>query len=183
MKSAINDLVSMRDVESLLELLNESEDGIEQLEVAEGLAQLGDRRGLEYLLIARESEDEEISQYADEILDSPNVKRMRDEMEAEERAAHQKRLDAAKIRLQKGKKVYLNRVIYLPASDILQEDLSGSGFHIRDLDEAGLEGWEVVHILPRRRQLLVGSVDDHFVGAYVFLKKELTPDEIAEAGN
>ena len=48
------------------------------------------------------------------------------------------------------------------------------------LEEHGLEGWEIVHVLPSRRALLVGSVDDHFTGAYFLLKKEVLPTESTE---
>jgi hypothetical protein len=43
-----------------------------------------------------------------------------------------------------------------------------------------LEGWEVIEMLPSRRALLVGSIDDHFTGAYFLLKKEFLPGESAE---
>ena len=41
--------------------------------------------------------------------------------------------------------------------------------------EADLAG-----IDPTRRALLVGSVDDHFTGAYFLLKKEVLPNESAD---
>ncbi len=180
MSSSINGLVSMHDIQGLFEVLNESEDWMEQMDAAEGLVKLGDRRGLEYLMIASQSEEREVCQAAEEILQSPDVQGMREQIEAEARYAHQKHLETARLRLQKGKKVFLHKVIYLPADEVLREDLTGEGFHIPDLDDAGLEGWEVVNILPRRRQLLVGSVDDHFTGAYVFLKKEVGLDDVDE---
>jgi hypothetical protein len=62
----------------------------------------------------------------------------------------------------------------------LSEDTSGDGFSVPMLDEVGLEGWELVSYIPRRRQLLTGSMDDHFSGAYFLLKKEIAPDESAE---
>ena len=59
-------------------------------------------------------------------------------------------------------------------------DPLGEGFEVPALDQHGLEGWEVVNMLPTRRALLVGSVDDHFTGAYFLLKKEVGPSESAE---
>jgi hypothetical protein len=38
-------------------------------------------------------------------------------------------------------------------------------------------------MLPSRRALLVGSIDDHFTGAYFLLKKEFLPSEGAELDN
>ena len=70
-------------------------------------------------------------------------------------------------------------MIYLAAGEILSEDGSPEGFDVPALDEMGLQGWEVVSMIPRHRALLVGSVDDHFTGAYFLLKRELRPDEAA----
>jgi hypothetical protein len=178
MRTAINDLVNMRDIVSLIEIMNEGEDWMDQIDAAEGLIQLGDRRGLEYLLVARQSDIEDISDSAKETLADPEVKHMREQIEAEQRFASQKLVEGARGRLKNGKKVFLHKVIYLPAGEFLQEDENGAGFRFYELNDAGLEGWEVVNILPRRH--LVSRVDNHFVGAYVFLKKELGPDEAAE---
>jgi hypothetical protein len=180
MKSQINDLVEMRDIESLVEVMEEHEDWIVQLDAAEGLAKLGDRRGLEYLLVAKDSEDYDVREVAKEILEDPAVARMRAEMEAEERRALLGSIGNAKARLQKGQKVFTYKMIYLPAGEILSEDTSDDGFNILGLDKAGLEGWEVVNIVPRKRQILVGDIDDHFVGAYFLLKKEMGADEGTE---
>ncbi len=177
MKATIDTLVSMRDIAGLEDVMNDSEDWLDSLDAAEGLVKLGERSGLEYLLAASQSDDDEITAIVREILASPEVKHIRQQLEAEEKQVHQARLETARLRLQKGKRVYLHKVIYVTADEILQDDSSGKGFIVPGLEDAGLEGWELVNILPRRRQMLVGSVDDHFVGAYLFLKKELTPDE------
>ncbi len=178
--SQINDLVGMRDVETLYELMAEDEDWMTQLDAAEGLVKLGDRRGLQFLLSAAESEEKDIRQVSREILGSPGVARMRGDIEAEERQARKGKLDTARKRLQSGRKVFRYKMVYLPAGDILSEDSFGEGFPIPDLDDAGLEGWEVVNMIPRRKQMLVGSVDDHFVGAYFLWKKEISPEESSE---
>jgi len=176
----INDLVGMRDIETLYELMAEDEDWMNQLDAAEGLVKLGDRRGLEFLLSAAESEEADIRQVAREILESPGVARMRTEIEAEERQVRQGKVETARKRLQSGRKVFRYKMVYLAAGDILGEDPLGDGFQNPDLDEAGLEGWEAVNLIPRRKQLLAGSVDDHFVGAYFLLKKEIAPEESSE---
>ncbi|MBI3738852.1 MAG: hypothetical protein HY258_07380, partial [Chloroflexi bacterium] len=82
--------------------------------------------------------------------------------------------------LQKGCKVFQYKMVYFPAGDILDEDLSGEGFDVPALTEYGLEGWEVVNIIPRRKQMLTGVIDDNFSGAYFLLKKETPPDEASE---
>jgi hypothetical protein len=61
----------------------------------------------------------------------------------------------------------------------MDEDDLGEGLDIPALEEQVLESWEIVHVLPSRRALLVGSVDDHFTGVY-FLKKEVLPAESTE---
>ncbi len=59
----------------------------------------------------------------------------------------------------------------------------GSFFGTKDeqieatLDEWGEEGWEVVNLIPRRKQSLVQVVEDNMAGAYVLLKRELAPSE------
>jgi hypothetical protein len=169
----------MRDVEALNDLMNDSDDWMLQMDAAEGLLQLGDRRGLEFLLIARESDIDDMQVVANEVLDSGDGKRMRAEIEAEEKRAHEQRMHTARTRLQKGKKVFLYKMIYIPSGEIMQGDAFGEGFTVPTLDEVGLEGWEVVNMIPRRGQLLVGGVDDHFVGAYFLLKKKLASAEDA----
>ncbi|MCX6035273.1 MAG: hypothetical protein NTV38_09910, partial [Chloroflexi bacterium] len=106
MKSAVDNLVSMRDAESLFEIMNESEDWLDQMDAAEGLVALGDRRGLEYLLIAKQSDIEDIQQTAGEILSAPETRRMREQIEDGQRFASQKLLESARERLKKGKKVF-----------------------------------------------------------------------------
>lgn len=49
MSSQINDLVAMRDIKSLYEIMSEDEEWINQLDAAEGLVKLGDRRGYEFI--------------------------------------------------------------------------------------------------------------------------------------
>ncbi len=180
MKSQINDLVAIRDVESLLEVMEEHDDWLVQLDAAEGLVRLGEQRGLEFLLNALESEYDDMRQVAKEILADPAVARVREEMEAAERRVWVASVEQAKVRLQKGRKVFTYKMVYFLASEILSEETSEEGFSLHSLDKAGLTGWEVVNIIPRRRQVLVNSIDDHFVGVYFLLKKELAPEEIAE---
>jgi hypothetical protein len=180
MSSQINDLVAMRDVESLYELMTEDEDWMNQLDAAEGLVKLGDRRGYEFILTATLSDDDEILEVANEIFNSPEIAKMRRELEAERESEHRAHIATAKQRLQKGGKVFRYKMVYLAAGTLMGDDPLGEGFDIPALDNKGLEGWEVVHMVPTRRALLVGSVDDHFTGAYFLLKKEILPEESAD---
>ena len=180
MKSQIKDLVAMRDVDSLYELMTEDEEWMTQLDAAEGLVKLGDRRGYEFLLTATLSDDESILEVANEILASPELARMRTEIEAERDRNRRARIESARLRLQKGGKVFRYKMVYLPASAILSEDPLNEGFDVPALENHGLEGWEVVNIIPRRRTMLVGGVDDHFAGAYFLLKKEVLPHESSD---
>ena len=177
MNSQIKDLVAMRDVDSLYELMTEDDEWITQLDAAEGLVKLGDRRGYEFLLTATLSDDESILEVANEILASPELARMRTEIEAERDRNRRARVESARLRLQKGGKVFRYKMVYLPASSILSDDPLNEGFDVPALENHGLEGWEVVNIIPRRRTMLVGGVDDHFAGAYFLLKKEVIPHE------
>jgi hypothetical protein len=160
--------------------MTEDEEWMTQLEAAEGLVKLGDRRGYEFLMTATMSDDEEILEVAQEIIDSPGIAGMRSEIEAEQRRKHADHVQSAKKRLQNGGKVFRYKMAYLPAGALMGEALVGEGFDVPALEEHGLEGWEIVHVLPSRRALLVGSVDDHFTGAYFLLKKEILPAESAD---
>ena len=183
MTSQIDELVRMRDVETLYELMTEDDEWINQLDAAEGLVKLGDRRGYEFLLSTTLSDDDEILEVAKEIMESPEFVRMRDEIEAERVRGHQARIESARKRLQIGGKVYRYKMVYLPAAALMGDDPLSKGFNIPPLEEHGLEGWEVIHMLPSRRALLVGSIDDHFTGAYFLLKKEFLPNEGAALDN
>lgn len=183
MDSQIKELIRMRDTDTLFELMTEEDDWITQLDAAEGLIMLGDQRGYEFLLSAMLSEDDSMREAAQEIFDSPELAKMRADIEAEREREHRARLASARKRLQNGGKVFRYKMVYLPSGAILGEDPLGKGFNIPALEEKGLEGWEVVHMLPSRRALLVGSIDDHFTGAYFLLKKEYLPAESDDLEN
>ena len=178
MKKQIDDLVASRDAKALYELMVAGDDEILQLDAAEGLLELGDRRGLKFLENALENEDKSVREFAEEILNSPEVERLREQIEAEADRAHERKVAGAKTRLQKGKKVFRYKMIFVSALEIMQEDFSGEGVNLIDLDDAGLEGWEVVNLVARRQ--LVLDLNDDATGAYALLKKELSPDESAE---
>ncbi len=180
MGSQINDLVAMGDAQTLYELMCEDEDWMNQLDAAEGLVRLGDRRGLAFLLDAQGNDDKKVREAAGEILQNPEIVRQREGFDAQDEREFKAKVDQARQRLKQGRKVFRYKMVYLPAGDLLSEDEDSRGFQIPALDEFGLEGWEVVHVIPRRRQILVGTLDDNFTGAYILLKKEVAPDESAE---
>ena len=183
MASQINELVRMRDIEALYELMTENDDWMTRLDAAEGLILLGDRRGYEFLLSALMSDDDDMRATAEEIFDSPELARMRSDIEAERERERRARIVSAKKRLQSGGKVFRYKMVYLPSGALMSDDPLGEGFDIPTLERYGLEGWEIVHMLPSRRALLVGSIDDHFTGAYFLLKKEILPGEDSELDN
>jgi hypothetical protein len=183
MKTGIDDLVAMRDIQSLFELMEESKDWWDRMDAAAGLVLLGDRRGLQHLLVARQSEDKEIRDSAREILADPDIKRLREQIEAEQRYASRKLVESARARLKSGKKVFLHKVIYIPAGAFMpqgedQATDGNKGFDVFELNDAGLEGWEVVNVIADRQ--VNGPGESASAGVYVFLKKELAPDETAE---
>jgi hypothetical protein len=183
MSSQINELVRMRDVDSLYEIMAEDDEWLNQLDAAEGLIKLGDRRGYEFILSAMMSEDDAMRVAAQEIFDAPELAKMRSDIEAERQREHLARIASAKKRLQSGGKVFRYKMVYLPSGTLMGDDPLGEGFELPALEEHGLEGWEVINILPSRRALLVGSIDDHFTGAYFLLKKEFLPSESSELDN
>lgn len=180
MSIQINDLVAMRDIESLHEIMTEDEEWLNQLDAAEGLVKLGDRRGYEFILTATLSDDEEILEVAREIIASPELAKMQREIEAEREREHRAHIASAKKRLQKGGKVYRYKMVYLPAEALTANDPLSAGFEVPALDNQGLEGWEVVHVTPSGRAALARNADTYLSGAYFLLKKEVLPTESAE---
>jgi hypothetical protein len=180
MSSQINELVRMRDVDSLFEIMTEDDEWLNQLDAAEGLIKLGDRRGYEFVLSAMMSEDDAMRAAAQEIFDAPELAKMRSDIEAERQQERLTRIASAKKRLQNGGKAFRYKMVYLPSGALMGDDPLGEGFDLPALEAHGLEGWEVIHMLPSRRALLVGSIDDHFTGAYFLLKKEILPSESNE---
>ena len=178
MGQGINDLVAMRDLETLYELMTESDDWMTSLDAAEGLVKLGDQRGLEYLSDATQSDDKDIRDYARETLHSPDVEYFRQKMGEEKDQLSQQRREIAKTRVQAGKKAFTYKMFFIPSADLIQEDLDGEGYPVDALEELGLEGWEVVSFIPQRRQLLAIISDEHFSGAYFLLKRELGPEDV-----
>jgi hypothetical protein len=178
MASQIDDLVQMRDIETLFEIMAEDEDWMTQLDAAEGLVKLGDKRGLEFLLSAKLSEEKDVRDVAKEILDSPRMKSMLDEINAEDRRRHQERVENARKRLQKGGKVFQYKMVFLPTTDFLDEDLMSEGFDIPVLNEFGLEGWEVVNVISRQGRTFDGGVSDSISGAYFLMKRKTGAEEL-----
>ena len=177
MSSQVDDLVQMRDIESLYELMTEDEEWLTQMDAAEGLIKLSDRRGFEYVTSALMSDDEEILEVAQEIVDSPEYARMRSEIEAEQRRKRADSLQSAKKRLRNGGKVFRYKMVYLPANALVEDDPLSEGFDVPALEEHGLTGWEIINIIPSRGARLVGSMEGIFTGAYFLLKKEVLPSE------
>lgn len=177
MSSQIDELVRMRDADTLYELMTEDEDWLTQFDAAEGLVRLGDRRAFPFITTAMLSDDEEILEVAQEIMASPDFSRMRAEIEGEQKRTLAERVQRARRRLQDGGKVFRYKMVFIPASALTQNDPLSEGYDVPVLESHGLEGWEIVSMLPSRRNSLVGSVDDHFTGAYFLLKKEMMPSE------
>ena len=176
----IDDLVKMRDRDTLYELMTEDEEWLMRLEAAEGLVELGDRRGYDFLLVVKMGDDEEMIEVADEILASPHVAKMKRDIEAEQQNERRARLESAKKRLGQGGKVYRYKMIYLPSSALMGDDPFSRGYEVPDLDNMGLDGWEVVNVLPMRRALSASAANEHFTGAYCLLKRETLPGEGVE---
>jgi hypothetical protein len=177
MSSQVDDLVQMRDIESLYELMTEDEEWLTQMDAAEGLIKLGDRRGFEYVTSALMSDDEEILEVAQEIVDSPDYARLRSEIEVEQRRKRADSIQSAKKRLQNGGKIFRYKMVYLPVNALMEDDPLSEGFEVPALEEHGLTGWEIISIIPSRGARLVGSMEGIFTGAYFLLKKEVLPGE------
>ena len=182
MGTQINDLVKMGDIETLYELMAEDDDWTIQLDAAEGLVKLGDIRGLEFLRSAQQSEERDIRQAVREILSDPQVAAKRAEIEAASvRELQQKKL-AAVNRTRSGRKVFEYKMVFVAAADILDEDPLGKGYDVPALTEHGLDGWEVVSIVPRLMQTPGQALGNNTSGMYFLLKRELTAADAQELG-
>jgi hypothetical protein len=177
MKSDIDQLGAMQDVDSLYEIMTEDDEWMNQLDAAEGLVKLGDQRGYEFLMASAQSEEQELADVAQEILDGPDVSRMRLELEAEQRRKQEDRLRTARKRLQRGGKVFRYKMVYIPASALTDEGAFREGYEVPALEEHGFEGWEIINMLPSQRNIMAGKRDFDFTGAYFLFKKEVLPGE------
>lgn len=180
MTSQIDDLIRMRDIETLFDLMENDEDWMTQLDAAEGLVRLGERGGLDFLYSAEQSDSREVREYAKEILDDSEVRRMVEDLQAEEKRKRAEKIKGARGRIQKGRKVYVYSSLFLPLSEMLGDSPDGEPVDISALDDVGLEGWEVINFIPKRGGLLVANADAHFTGAYFILRKELTTEDVEE---
>lgn len=180
MESAIQDLVRMKDVESLYEIMTENDDFMLCLDAAEGLVMLGDMRGYEFLQEALESEDEDIKAVAEEILASPEFSRMREELEAKKRQERMAMREMARKRLQKGKSVFVYKTVYLPVTDFASGDISDDGENVEALNEFGGDGWEVAAFFANPEATTPVTMSGKLTGGYFLLKKEIHPDEMSE---
>ncbi len=169
MKLQMQDLVSMRDIDSLYEIMTGDEDWMDRLDAAEGLLELGDRRGLEFLQASLSSDIRNMPDYARDILDSPKAKDMLASIETEKKRLHEERLRSGKARLQAGEKVFRYKTVYLMPSNKASDAMFGEEFDVSELNDLGLDGWELVNILSN----VIGGSRGPFAGTYLLLKKEL----------
>ncbi len=180
MEAAIQDLVNMHDIESLYEVMTENDDFMYCLDAAEGLIILGDQRGIEFLTEATQSEDEDISAVAREILDSPEIRRKRDELQVDKKREREDLLANAKKRIQAGRKVFIYKSVYLPASFFLGNEFEEQGESVPALNDFGFEGWEVAAFVGKLGRTSPLSADGNLSGGYFLIKKEISADEISE---
>ncbi len=173
----IDDLVKMGDRETLYELMTENDEWLTRLESAEGLIELGDQRGYEFLISVTMGDDEEMLEVANEILASPQAMKMKRQIESEQQAERRIRIESAKKRLSQGGKVYRYKMVHLPSNALMGDDPFSKGYEVPALDNIGLDGWEVVHVLPIRRAIATGGENELFTGVYCLLKKEILPGE------
>jgi hypothetical protein len=181
MEQAIEDLVRMGDIDSLYEVMTENEDFMYSLDAAEGLIILGDKRGIEYLLDATQSDDEDISGVAREILDSPEVRRKREELDVDQKKERQAALENVKKRIAEGRKVFIYKTVFLPSSYFISAVPSEDGDSVEALNDFGFDGWEVAAFLgspggPRASVTMSGRP----TGGYFLIKKEVSANESAE---
>jgi len=105
------------------------------------------------------------------------------------------KINDLKKKLNKGESVFLYDTIYLPVDSIILDELIHDVFSIAELRELGIEGWEVVQIIPRTmgtgltnegagfNKSWGGGTGGNVIGVHAILKKEVisidetNPDE------
>jgi hypothetical protein len=175
----IDDLVSTGDIDTLYEIMAEDDNLMNQLDAAEGLVKLRDKRGLDFLLSAEQSDDVEVREVVREIMRSPEIAIRMEDIRAEDEERRAKKIDIARARLGRGKKVFCYKMVYIPSGEWMNEDPLSEGFFVPALNDFGFEGWEVVNMIPQHRQGRAGSMNDTISGAYFLLKREVGGDESA----
>lgn len=183
MEQAVQDLIRMGDIESLYEMMTEHDDFIYSLDAAEGLLTLGDIRGVDFLLDAAESEDEDIRDVAREILESPEVISKRKALENDAKQDNTAAIEAVRQRIADGKKAFIYKTIFLPSSYYISADPSEDGDYVEALNEFGFEGWEVVAFFPV--SILPGgaapiTMSGRVTGGHFLIKKEITTKDNAD---
>jgi hypothetical protein len=176
----IEDLISMGDIDTLHEIMTEDDNWVNQLEAAEGLVKLRDKRGLEFLVNAEHNEDRKVRELVREILGTPEILLHAEHIRAEDEERRLKKMETARRRLSRGKKVFCYKMVYIPAAELMNEDPLSEGFFVPALNDFGFEGWEVVNMIPRHHASLTGSMNNDINGAYFLLKREVSGDESAE---
>jgi hypothetical protein len=184
MEQAVQELVKMGDIASLYEIMTEHDDFIYSLDAAEGLITLGDERGADFLMAAAESEDEDIRDVAREILDSPEVVSKLKTLEGASKKDNVAALAAARERIAAGKKVFIYKTIFLPATYFISADPSDDGDYVEALNDFGFEGWEVAAYFPMSTLPGRGSspitLSGKVTGGHFLIKKEISASDNAE---
>ena len=180
METAIQDLVNMRDIDSLYEVMTENDDWMYCLDAAEGLIMLGDKRGIEFLMDATQSDDDDIRSVAREILDSPEVRRKREELEGDKKLERRAALEIVRKRIQEGKKVFIYKTVFLPSGYFMSSEPSEDGDNVEALNDFGFEGWEVAAFFANPGAPSHITMGGKLTGGYFLIKKEISASESAE---
>jgi hypothetical protein len=118
----------------------------------------------------------------------------RQALEADERAEEERRRSIAdelwgdiQSTLDQGRLAYLYRSVYVPVDSILQDEVLGT-FDIEELQRLGLEGWEIVAVVPRTAGISLenytglttqawgGGIGGNVMGVHVLLRYAVTPE-------
>lgn len=94
--------------------------------------------------------------------------------------------DLISARIARGQRVFLYHSIYVPVDSSVNGESMSNGFHIEALKGMGLNGWEIVQVVPRtvatvleNRNIASGNVTfagglgGTVAGVHVMLKKEV----------
>ena len=118
------------------------------------------------------------------------AKQAQTEQARQEAEAKLKRIEYAigeniKQRLQTGHTIYLYETVYTPVGSILNDELLGDNLDLSSVRKLGLEGWEVVQVIPKTVGVGLtnratgdfhswgGGMGGNVLGVFIMLKKVL----------
>lgn len=146
----------------------------------------------------------EVCKYKSSVHATENAKRM--ELEKARAAADEERLERARVqqlrdgiirRMAKGQKCYLYESLHVSVDSVIQGERSTPHFDIKRIQAAGLDGWEIIGVVPQTSGVALENVSigstmgvtwgagmgGNVIGVHILLRKEVFLSELQSDGS